>query len=355
MLCEKCGKNNLSDAQECSFCGATMPLQEKCGGFADILTYTPPETSGFSGGIASTYSSTQTEGISEQEMKKIIKKTDNIIQFSQKNIIISLASVVLGLVIVFFSIYMISVNKGIATRIEKLEKSIELITGVSQDNTKADKNSGNKKQDKLQGLTSASDADNNENGVSDTSSAKTIDNLNKKVFNYSETNKENGYKKENLNAFITDLNEIKKSNPDDLASSKIKSTEKLIAEMYVEYFEDEIEKLENTQGNISKENIDTLKNDLSAFESANKEIIANPDNDISGDISDIKEELSDMYIKYFDRETQNLGNNQSNLSTLQSEYKDFEAWCDKLPPDAKPDEEDKEKITKIETILKPNA
>lgn len=42
MLCNQCGKNNPFGVSECTYCGASMPARSACGGFADILTYQPP-------------------------------------------------------------------------------------------------------------------------------------------------------------------------------------------------------------------------------------------------------------------------------------------------------------------------
>ena len=48
MICEKCGKSNISNLSECAYCGAEMPKTTGGGGFADILSYnaaggvTPP-------------------------------------------------------------------------------------------------------------------------------------------------------------------------------------------------------------------------------------------------------------------------------------------------------------------------
>ena len=44
MICNKCGKNNPAGTQLCPSCGEEMPGSVNCGGFADILTYTPPES-----------------------------------------------------------------------------------------------------------------------------------------------------------------------------------------------------------------------------------------------------------------------------------------------------------------------
>ena len=125
MLCEKCGKNNPENALICSNCGSEMPKTEKCNGFADILTYNPPESTGAVENYASSYSANQTEGISEFDMKKIIRKTDNIIKISQKNTLFGLISVVLGCVIIICSVLTISSNRQNAREIDALKKTIE--------------------------------------------------------------------------------------------------------------------------------------------------------------------------------------------------------------------------------------
>ena len=125
MLCEKCGKNNPENALICSNCGSEMPKTEKCNGFADILTYTPPESNGANESYSSAYSANQTEGISEFDMKKIIRKTDNIIKISQKNTLFGLISVVLGCVIIICSVLSITSSKQNAREIEKLKETVE--------------------------------------------------------------------------------------------------------------------------------------------------------------------------------------------------------------------------------------
>ena len=42
MICNKCGKNNDAEATNCINCGETLPTSSNCGGFSDILTFTPP-------------------------------------------------------------------------------------------------------------------------------------------------------------------------------------------------------------------------------------------------------------------------------------------------------------------------
>ena len=41
MLCEKCGKSNSDTITVCKHCKALMPLRDACGGFGDVLSYTP--------------------------------------------------------------------------------------------------------------------------------------------------------------------------------------------------------------------------------------------------------------------------------------------------------------------------
>ena len=133
MLCEKCGKNNPENALICSNCGSEMPQTEKCNGFADILTYTPPESNGANESYSSAYSANQTEGISEFDMKKIIRKTDNIIKISQKNTLFGLISVVLGCVIIICSVLSITSSKQNAREIDALKKTIESLAGNNND------------------------------------------------------------------------------------------------------------------------------------------------------------------------------------------------------------------------------
>ena len=343
MLCEKCGKNNLSDAAECSFCGAPMPLQEKCNGFADILTYTPPETGGFFGGTTAPYSSTQTEGISEQEMKKIIKKTDNIMQFSQKNIIISLASVVLGLVIVIFSIYMVIVNNNISDKVDKLETAI---ANINKEN-KADKNTNALSEEKNK--PNSKNNSNNETEIPNTNinSDGDLENLGKYISEYSENNRESEYNIDKLDEFIKSLNDIDKSELDEKGKEKVQNIEKAILEMYDEYFTEKVKKIDESGSEIKIELINDIKDELTKFEENNKKLINKEQNGMSEDIDEINKDILELYIKYFKKESVKT----DKLATLKNEYSTFKNWYNNLSEDIKSEEEIKKDMETLETKL----
>jgi len=243
MLCEKCGKNNLSDATKCSSCGEPMPQQEKCNGFADILTYTPPETSPVSDGYSTIYNAPQTEGISEQEMKKIIKKTDNIINFSQKNIIISLASVVIGLVVILFSMYTIG-------EINSLEKKISSLTPVETEDYIPD-----------QEISSTGNPDLFENPN------RNITSLKADIENYKKTTKPEDYSEDKLNEFLAVLTSIDKSKLSEKEQETFEKCKDELFECYIEYFEEQEEKCGE-----DKEELGKLKAKLEKFKNDNSKI-----------------------------------------------------------------------------------
>lgn len=137
MLCEKCGKNNSESSNICSYCGSEMPTTEMCKGFADILTYSAPETTNISAGYTPTHTINSLEGISEADMKKIIKKTDSIISFSQKNLIVSLISVVLTAIIIICTWFVICSNNKLEESNKNLEKKIDTIMINVKDNSQA--------------------------------------------------------------------------------------------------------------------------------------------------------------------------------------------------------------------------
>lgn len=131
MLCEKCGNNNPESNNRCSYCGSQMPVTEMCKGFADILTYSPPEQTVFPGGYTPPYTTNISEGISEEDMKKIIRKTDSIISFSRKNLVVSLISLMLAIVIIVCTCLVLSSNKA-------LEKKIDIFISGPETTVKSD-------------------------------------------------------------------------------------------------------------------------------------------------------------------------------------------------------------------------
>lgn len=119
MICEKCGKSNISDLSECAYCGAKMPKTSGGGGFADILSYNA------AGGVAPSpvrpemrkdENEKTSEGISELDMQKLIKKSDNIMKSTKINSLFGLVAIGLSLLIlissIIFGIVTINTVKG---------------------------------------------------------------------------------------------------------------------------------------------------------------------------------------------------------------------------------------------------
>ena len=135
MICEKCGKSNISNLSECAYCGAEMPKTTGGGGFADILSYSA------AGGVAPSpvrpemhkdEKEKSSEGISELEMQKLIKKSDNIMKSTKINSLFGLVAIGLSLLIlissIIFGIVTINTVKGYKeetmTQIEETRKEL---------------------------------------------------------------------------------------------------------------------------------------------------------------------------------------------------------------------------------------
>jgi len=130
MICEKCGKSNIDELSQCAYCGAEMPLKTGGGGFADILSYnsggaTPPRP-------IKTESSQHEilgERIREEDMQKLLKKSDNIIKSTKVNSLFGLVAIALSILIlissIVFGIITINIVKGYK---EETVKQIEEIT-----------------------------------------------------------------------------------------------------------------------------------------------------------------------------------------------------------------------------------
>lgn len=135
MICEKCGKSNISNLSECAYCGAEMPKTTDGGGFADILSYSA------AGGVAPSpvrpemhkdEKEKSSEGISELEMQKLIKKSDNIMKSTKINSLFGLVAIGLSLLIlissIIFGIVTINTVKGYKeetmTQIEETRKEL---------------------------------------------------------------------------------------------------------------------------------------------------------------------------------------------------------------------------------------
>ena len=133
MICEKCGKSNVSNLSECAYCGAEMPKTSGGGGFADILSYNA------AGGVTplpvkpSIHKDEKSlEGISELDMQKLIKKSDNIMKSTKINALFGLVAIGLSFLIlvssIIFGVVTISTVKGYKeetmTQLEETKKEL---------------------------------------------------------------------------------------------------------------------------------------------------------------------------------------------------------------------------------------
>lgn len=154
MICEKCGKSNISDLSECAYCGAKMPKTSGGGGFADILSYNA------AGGVAPApvrpemhkdENEKTSEGISELDMQKLMKKSDNIMKSTKINSLFGLVAIGLSLLIlissIIFGIVTINTVKGYKeetmtqideTRKELIEYKTQVDTLIEESKKKDD-------------------------------------------------------------------------------------------------------------------------------------------------------------------------------------------------------------------------
>ena len=135
MICDKCGKSNISGLSECSYCGAEMPKTSACGGFADILSYksssetTPPT---ITPDVPRYEKEKKSEGISDLDMQKLIKKSDSIMKSTKVNSLFGLIAIGLSFLIlvslIIFGIVTISTVKGYKeetmTQLEETKKEL---------------------------------------------------------------------------------------------------------------------------------------------------------------------------------------------------------------------------------------
>jgi len=137
VICEKCGKSNISDLSECAYCGAKMPKTSGGGGFADILSYNA------AGGVAPTpvrpemhkdENEKTSEGISELDMQKLIKKSDNIMKSTKINSLFGLVAIGLSLLILISSIIfgIVTINTVKGYKEETMKQIEEMNTSVDK-------------------------------------------------------------------------------------------------------------------------------------------------------------------------------------------------------------------------------
>ncbi len=103
MICDNCGKSNISGLSKCSYCGAEMPKASACGGFADILSYKPPTEKPYDMPNR-VVNEKEAERISDSDMQKLINKSDSIIKSTKVNSLFGLIAIGLSALILTSSI-----------------------------------------------------------------------------------------------------------------------------------------------------------------------------------------------------------------------------------------------------------
>ncbi len=131
MICDKCGKNNPTGAQKCSSCGEDMPTTASCGGFYDILNFSDLPNEGLKEKASQENGA---EGIDQQNMQKLLKKSDSIIKNTQKNTVFGLVAIGLSLVILISSVVIgvITVNSVKNYEKETTKKINDSITRIEE-------------------------------------------------------------------------------------------------------------------------------------------------------------------------------------------------------------------------------
>lgn len=112
MICEKCGKNNQTGAEHCTFCGAKMPVIPYGTGFADILRFSSQQS-----GMAETAGQSQTG--ESQELRKRLAESRKREQLLIKRLrTMTILTVILLLLAAFLTISLLKRHSAEMTREE---------------------------------------------------------------------------------------------------------------------------------------------------------------------------------------------------------------------------------------------
>lgn len=183
MICEKCGKSNISNLSECAYCGAEMPKTTGGGGFADILSYNAADgvvPSPVRPEMHKDEKEKSSEGISELEMQKLMKKSDNIMKSTKINSLFGLVAIGLSLLIlissIIFGIVTINTVKGYKEetmkQIEEINTSMdkritqieEIISEIENKNDTEDNNTSGTNNEDTANKNAPENQDNEDNG-----------------------------------------------------------------------------------------------------------------------------------------------------------------------------------------------
>lgn len=98
MLCEKCGKMNDVNAENCQYCSAPLPGKSACGGFGDILDYeaiNAPQNK--------TTSNAGT-GVDPVEIRNLSKQVENLKKANKNSAVLSMCAFGVSLVFLIASL-----------------------------------------------------------------------------------------------------------------------------------------------------------------------------------------------------------------------------------------------------------
>lgn len=167
MICDKCGKSNISGLSECFYCGAEMPKTSACGGFGDILSYksigeTAPST--IKPDVPKYEKEKNSEGISDLDMHKLIKKSDSIMKSTKVNSLFGLIAIGLSFLILVSSIVfgLVTINKVKGYKEETMTQLEETKKELTDYKTQLDALLGKIEDDKTDNMNNVENKDNAE-------------------------------------------------------------------------------------------------------------------------------------------------------------------------------------------------
>lgn len=160
MICNKCGKSNISELSECSYCGAKMPKPSGGGGFADILSYNAlgEATPTITPNVPKCEKEKKSERISNLDVQKLIKKSDGIMKSTKINSLFGLVAIGLCILILIsssiFGILTINTIKAYkeetTTQMEETRKELteykSQVDEILEENNKTTEDNKNKEE-----------------------------------------------------------------------------------------------------------------------------------------------------------------------------------------------------------------
>ena len=138
MICNKCGKNNPVGTQFCSGCGEEMPATVHCGGFADILSYSPESDEMVSRPMRTTIDS---------EGEVSMSRTGSASNRDRKSVMISLVAVIISVVLCFCFVFCAAKIGTLTKEVESVQKQIRQIRKDAAKSSQTSENANTHKED----------------------------------------------------------------------------------------------------------------------------------------------------------------------------------------------------------------